>query len=609
MATPSNGEAVTDGGPSGLAARVTASLAADDAAGAFAAASSYLSLHPDDAHALQFCAIVERRFQRHARSFALFGRSLRTAPDDNAIRRNHDDVVKGTLAQLLRMADGEPLLVKALCDLLPLAGLSDAEMTVLEQIRGYLLQALLHQGVAHHQAGRWEEAAARYGAALKIDPRHADALHLLGKIDRQQGRPWSALQRIAAALDIGGLPPEAEHSLHACLNDLFRELEQRFEAKDYPALLDSASRIQALCGRHLPSPHRDFMSALLHNASFPLYSEHGDHALSLACSEAAFALTPSPRIHVQIYDQLRLLRLGTRDYARAWNPKDWGLVHGGSPELWDGSPCRTLLVSNSNGLGDFLQFLRFLPEAVRRVERVFLRVRPDLLPLVRHSPLLHGVTVVPPGTPVEAERECELFGLPNILGLDPLRVPLPAPSFPLPADLVADWRRVVRRSDRPHIGLVWAGDAQDPRSIGLAPLLPVIASIGAGNGAVFIALQNNATKAELLGRSLPDNLQDFGLQGLPNLAAIMMACDLVISVDCGLAHLACTLGLECWVMVQRHCDWRWHLEGDRCDWYPRARVFRQAAQGDWSAVVGALEDASRLRFPAPVPTPAPAGAP
>ena len=63
MATPSNGEAVTNGGPSGLAARVTASLAADDAAGAFAAASTYLSLHPDDAHALQFCAIVERRFQ------------------------------------------------------------------------------------------------------------------------------------------------------------------------------------------------------------------------------------------------------------------------------------------------------------------------------------------------------------------------------------------------------------------------------------------------------------------------------------------------------------------------------------------------------------------
>lgn len=603
MAIPSNGEAVTDGGPSGLAARVTASLAADDPAAAFAAASTYLSLSPDDAHALQFCAIVERRFQRHARSFALLGRSLRTAPDDDAIRRNHGDVVKGTLAQLLRMADGEPLLVKALCDLLPLAGLGAADTAVLEQIREYVLRALLHRGVEHHQAGRWEEAETRYLAVLEINPRHADALHLLGKIDRQQGRPLCALGRIAAALDIGGLPPEAELSLQACLNDLLQDLVRSHDTQDFRTLLDSACRIQALCGRHLPTFYRDFMATLLHNASFPLYPGQGDHGLALACSEAAFALTPSPQICGQIYNQLRLLRLGTRDYARAWNPKDWALVHADSPEVWDGSPCLSLLVINSNGLGDFLQFLRFLPEAVRRVGRVFLRVRPDLLPLIRHSPLLHGVTLVPPGTPVVAERECELFGLPNILGLDPLRVPLPVPCFPLPADLVADWRRVVRRSDRPHIGLVWSVDAQNPRSAGLAPLLPIMTGNGAGSGAVFVALQNNQAKAELLGRPLPDNLQDFGIQGLPNLAAIMMACDLVISVDCGLAHLACTLGLECWVMVQRYCDWRWHLEGDRCDWYPRARVFRQADQGDWTAVIGALEDALRLRFPITAPPP------
>ena len=602
MAKPNNGEAAAVDGPTGtaarLAAQITARLSADDASGAFAAASTYLSLQPDDAHALQFCAIVERRFQRHSRSFAFLGRSLHVAPDEDTIRRNHAGIVKGTLVQLLRMADREPMLTKALSDLLPLAHLADADMAILDRIRGHVLRGLMEQGVEHHRAGRYEEAATRYRAALEIDSRHADALHLLGKIDRLQMRPLCALQRIATALDIGGLPPDAEHSLHACLNDLFHDLKRSYDARDFPALLNSASRIQTSCGRHLPPSHRDFMSAMLHNASFPLYEEHGDHALALACSEAAFALTPSP----QIYNQLRLLRLGTRDYALAWNPKDWELVHAASPEIWDGSSCRGLLVANSNGLGDFLQFLRFLPEAARRVERLFLEVRPDLLPLVRHSPLLRGVTVVAPGAPVEAERECELFGLPNILGLDPLAVPLPIPSFPLPADLVADWRRVVRRCDRPHIGLVWSVDAQNPRSVGFSRLLPVVS----GSEAVFIALQNNVAKAELLGRPLPDNLQDFGLQGLPNLAAIMMACDLVVSVDCGLAHLACTLGLECWVMVQRHCDWRWHLDGERSDWYPRARVFRQTDQGDWTAALGALEEALGQRFPS-IPSPVPAG--
>ncbi|MBK1840721.1 tetratricopeptide repeat protein [Azospirillum sp. YIM B02556] len=577
------GNIVTD-----LMAQATAQLAAGDAEGALAMVRACLSSQPDDAHALQLCGIIERWFQRHAQAFALFGRAVRTAPGDAAIRRNHDAIVTGTLDQLAGLVDKEPLLAKILCDLLPQALVDERHITILERIRTSVPLPLLHQGAEHHRAGRYEEAATRYRAVLEIDPQHADALHLLGKIDHLQGDPLRGLQRIATAFDIGGLPPEAEHSLRACLQDLFQELNRAYTAQDFVALLELSSSIKAMGGRHLPTPHRDLMGAMLHNASFPLYNERGDQRLALACSEAAFALTPT----TQIYEQLLLLRLSTRDYARAWNPKDWAFIHSSSPGVWDGSACGSLLVVNTNGLGDLLQFLRFLPHAVQRVGRVLLQVRPDVLPLVRLSPLVRNVTIVPTGTPAEADSQCELFSLPNILGLDPLRVPLPDPSFPLPADLVADWRRVVRRRERPHIGLVWSGwGPHDRRSVELAPLLPAIA----GSEATFIALQNNAAKAELLKQPLPDNLQDFGVQGLLNLAAIMLACDLVVSVDCGLAHLACTLGMESWVLVQRHCDWRWHLEGEHCDWYPRARVFRQTEQGDWTGAIRALEDALRLR--------------
>lgn len=592
MAAFTSDMTTTGGVTAGLMAQASTRLAAGDAGGALAAVRACVSLQPDDAHALQLCAIIERQFQRHAQAFPLFGRAVRAAPGDAAIRRNHDAMVGKTLDQLAGLADKEPLLVKMLCDLLPQALVDDVHRTLLEQIRNAVLLPLLHQGAAHHRAGRHEEAATRYRAVLEIAPRHADALHLLGKIDHLQGDPLRALQRIAAAFDVGGLPPEAEHSLRACLHDLFQELNRAYTAQDFAVLLELSSRIQALGGRHLPESHRDLMGAMLHNASFPLYNEQGDQGLALACSEAAFALTPTP----QIYEQLLLLRLSTRDYARAWNPKDWALIRSFSPQLWDGSVCDRLLVVNTNGLGDLLQFLRFLPHAVQRVGQVFLQVRPDVLPLLRLSPLVHNVTLIPTGAQVEAESQCELFSLPNILGLDPLRVPLPEPSFSLPADLVADWRRVVRRRACPHVGLVWSGwGAHDPRSVGLAPLLPAIA----GSEAAFIALQNNAAKAELLKQPLPDNLQDFGVQGLLNLAAIMLACDLVVSVDCGLAHLACTLGIECWVLVQRHCDWRWHLEGEHCDWYPRARVFRQTKQGDWTGAIQALEDALRLRCAAP----------
>jgi hypothetical protein len=102
----------------------------------------------------------------------------------------------------------------------------------------------------------------------------------------------------------------------------------------------------------------------------------------------------------------------------------------------------------------------------------------------------------------------------------------------------------------------------------------------------FISLQKNLPS----GLRLPGNFADVGgaLHDLMDAAAVIRLCDLVVSVDTAMAHLAGALGQPVWVLLPRPCDWRWMREGSTTPWYPQARLFRQERPGDWSGVLKAV---------------------
>jgi ADP-heptose:LPS heptosyltransferase len=68
-------------------------------------------------------------------------------------------------------------------------------------------------------------------------------------------------------------------------------------------------------------------------------------------------------------------------------------------------------------------------------------------------------------------------------------------------------------------------------------------------------------------------------------AALISICDLVISVDTSVAHLAGALGRPLWLLLPKPCDWRWMSNRDDTPWYPGARLVRQAEPGDWAEVL------------------------
>ena len=71
-------------------------------------------------------------------------------------------------------------------------------------------------------------------------------------------------------------------------------------------------------------------------------------------------------------------------------------------------------------------------------------------------------------------------------------------------------------------------------------------------------------------------------------AAVLANCDLVISADSSVVHLAGALSVPTWVALSWVPEWRWGLEGNQTRWYESVRLFRQRARGDWKSVVREL---------------------
>jgi hypothetical protein len=160
-----------------------------------------------------------------------------------------------------------------------------------------------------------------------------------------------------------------------------------------------------------------------------------------------------------------------------------------------------------------------------------------------------------------------------------------------------NWKRRLNRrlGKGTKVGVSWRGGRlpgeQQRRSIPLDALAELHAV-----GAHFVCVQYDPRPKEL------EQLAAGGLEvehwpaldaltDLEGLAALLCSLDVLITVDNSAAHLAAALGVPTWIMLPAACDWRWRHEGESTLWYPTARLFRQAAAGDWTGVTGRVRDA------------------
>ncbi|MBX5461595.1 MAG: ADP-heptose--LPS heptosyltransferase [Steroidobacteraceae bacterium] len=279
---------------------------------------------------------------------------------------------------------------------------------------------------------------------------------------------------------------------------------------------------------------------------------------------------------------LELMRQGR--CREAWQVSDeaqrvrQGLNCSGWPRhlqfIWNGESLagKRVLIRCYHGLGDTIQFVRFVQDVREMARSVVLWVQPHLIPLLKEVP---GIDVLLPLTdgapPVDYDVDIELGELLHALRVDLLSMP---PRVPY---LHAN-PRPLRSGTRPAIGVVWkAGEWNASRSIPCELLAP----FGELSGIDWWVLQRGPAVAEwrhAFGRlpEITDILQE---------ARVLRGLDLVITVDTASTHLAGALGVPVWTLLPQRADWRWLQSGETTPWYPTMRLFRQSRAGVWEDVL------------------------
>ncbi len=246
---------------------------------------------------------------------------------------------------------------------------------------------------------------------------------------------------------------------------------------------------------------------------------------------------------------------------------------------WQGEHLngKTLLVCGEQGLGDQIQFARYLTGLLEFGGRIVLRTLPELARLFSATPGM-------PKHIVTSDRELEDLDIDCWIGICslPRYVKDPRACQYLWHPHSESPRVVLPDDGKLRVGICWAGnpvharDAQ--RSLPYASLGPLLDLAGV----TTYALQHGPASAQNDGRAIDidDRCYD-----LAELAAVMSQLDIVITVDTAIAHLAGALGIETWVLVYKPGDWRWGSDSSRTHLYPDMRLFRQTEAGDWDSVI------------------------
>ncbi len=259
---------------------------------------------------------------------------------------------------------------------------------------------------------------------------------------------------------------------------------------------------------------------------------------------------------------------------------------------------RRIAVYAEQGLGDVVQFIRFVNTMRQDGATVFCVVQPELVTLVEHS--MPGVQCLTPQREFQVDHHVALLDLPMHYGTTLDNLPAEVPYLSAPPEKVAQWREHLGSWDgRLRVGVAWSGSKQHVndlnRSMRLSDLLPLIElgsvqcfSLQHGDAGVF-------TDVLLAGEQLVDFTAQW--QDFSDSAAMLQHLDLVITVDTAIAHLAGALGKPVWLMLPPNADWRWLLERDDSPWYPTLRLFRrgfgEARAAQVARVARALQE--RLR--------------
>lgn len=465
--------------------------------------------------------------------------------------------------------------------------------------------ARLALGNALRAAGDAAGAERRYREVIAVLPGSAAGHYNLGLLLK----PTAAEAAAGCFARAGALDPGSEEirteevlALVAC----GRHAAAVAAGEDAVRRLPRSGRVRNALGYALQVAHQPAAAlacyddaVALGGADHELWNNRGIVLQELGRTDEALsaydrALELAPQFRTARFHRA-LARLARRDYGTAWDDYELRLEPAVAPppvagaRAWQGEPLagRSLVVLGEQGLGDELMFAGCVPDIVRQAARCTLVCEPRLQALFARSFPGARVVATEAGKPlaVAADYQVRAGSLPRHCRREPAAFPVHGGYLRAAPERVACWReRLAALGPGLKVGLSWRGGTPGTRAP-LRSLAPTaLAPLYGLPGVRCVSLQYG-DHDDLEAAAAPVTVWPEALADYDETAALTSALDLVVSVCTAVVHLGGALGRPVWVLAPLGAEWRYGTTGDRMDWYPSVRVFRQRQFGDWNPVI------------------------
>jgi tetratricopeptide (TPR) repeat protein len=463
-------------------------------------------------------------------------------------------------------------------------------------------------GTVLAELGRPADALLTFQHVLKLNPRHWDAAYRCGFLLHKLERDGEALPYLylgeSVQPDHAAIPQMRAIVLHKLKRFEEALADNRRAHALNPGNADACNNI----GASLQPLHRDEEALPWFDKALALQPDHLIAWANKASSLQEFHLFDEASAiyhHMKQIDpacaqadwDLSLLHMLTGNFEAGWAGREarWKIQSINYPAfsqpMWLGEENiegKTILVCADEGLGDSIQFARYVPMmAARGARGVVLVVNDPLVPLLSALPGVSQTLSKSAGMFPPFDMHCPMSSLPLAFGTRLETIPSDISYLPAPAESrVRTWEERLGSHTRLRVGLVWSGNANHKNDYNRSTSLRLMSRI-LDVDATFVSLQKDPRsddRAALLERTdvidLTADLADFN-----ETAALISCLDLIITVDTSVAHLAAALGRPTWILVSYTPDYRWLLDRDDSPWYPTVRLFRQSKTRDYGEVL------------------------
>lgn len=417
--------------------------------------------------------------------------------------------------------------------------------------------------------------------AIELNPRYAQGYYNLGLAMQSQGHKEKAISYYNKAISIKPDFLEAHYNQGIAWH----------ESGELEKAINSYNMAIGINQEH-PGSHNNLGNTWL---------EKGDLLEAMTWYRKAISLDGD---YADAHFNLSFALLLWGDYNRGWREYEWRSRRRVNPILpivqpatrpWsskkDKKTTKLLLIAEQ-GLGDTIQFMRYAIELRNKGIDVYLCADQKLEALIKTSSI--GATYISPAEAKDISdfEWASLLSVPGHLGVHPGNPIIEQPYLAAPQDLCSKWKKKLEKEKRPIIGINWQGNPSHENLFSRGRSLPLesFSSMVQSVNASLVSLQKGFGSEQFNACSFKDQFVECQDEisdtwCFLETAAIIANCDVVITSDTVIAHIAGGMGKTTWLLLSKVPDWRWGLSGNRTFWYQQMRLFRQAKKGDWDSVL------------------------